>query len=220
MEVDRPLLVENVSKQYGFRPVLSDIAFALESGEVCLVLGANGVGKSTLLKICAGILRPDKGRVLTRQGSIGYSTHETMLYQSLTVEENFNLICNLAKSSQDPKAILSEWNLLKYSDQEVRTLSKGNKARLSLARAFLNNPKVVLLDEPSSALDDSGVKILLSCIQRSKQAGACVLMASHDMARLLPLATRAIILKEQKIFRDISKSSAEQILAGYLEVNT
>lgn len=214
-------IVQNIRKTYGAKVVLEDVSVELTPGEVCILVGANGAGKSTLLKIWAGLLKPDIGRVeVSAQNSIGYVGHESMLYQALTVAENVELMLALADSQTTCEELLRQWSLSEYHHHLVSELSKGNKARLSLLRAFWNNPRLVLLDEPSSALDSRGLELLLECLRKSKQSKACILVASHDLARLLKICDRFLVLEKGIISKDLRGEASESLLNLYIETNT
>lgn len=210
--------VAAVSKSFGRVAVLRKLSLAVSAGECVLLLGANGAGKSTLLRIIAGISRPDTGSLTVGSAADGGAPHATavrlgffsqhpFLYGRLTVSENLHLYGGLLTTGPGGKGrawsaailqgVLEQWGLVKYADTLVQDLSRGNQARVSLARTFLGDPAVVLLDEPSSHLDQDGVAILaaaLSALKHRVPGGGAVVIATHDLHRLGGLATRAVVL--------------------------
>jgi ABC-type multidrug transport system ATPase subunit len=214
--------VAAVSKSFGRVAVLRRLSLTVCAGECVMLLGANGAGKSTLLRIVAGISRPDTGSVavsgVAAGGApdislpdssvrLGFFSQHLFLYGRLTVSENLNLYGGLlttgpagrgsAWSATTLQSVLEQWGLATYANTLVQDLSRGNQARVSLARTFLGDPSVVLLDEPSSHLDQDGVTILsaaLRALRHRVPGGGAVVIATHDLHRLGGLATRAVVL--------------------------
>lgn len=192
-----------------------------KSGEVVLILGANGAGKSTLLKVCSGLWRSDLGKVELNPSlpvnQIGYASHQALLYGALTVRENMQLMSRLYGSNADTEEALKIWGLSEHADSILDRLSKGTIARAALCRAFINNPRLLLLDEPSSNLDDAATEILKKLVlQQVSNAAALVIIASHDLHRILPVATRVVMLESGEIAADSSQSgSIDGVVAKY-----
>lgn len=224
--------VREVHKSYGKQHVLRGVNLDLAAGEVTLLVGANGAGKSTLLRILVALARPDKGSVAYANcknaplHEIGFTSHSPLLYGALTVRENISLLRAVRGASEDVAAALGEWDLISHAEKPVAELSKGMQARTALCRAFLGNPRYLFLDEPSSSLDDAGVKLLRTKIANaSADAGgkACVVVATHDLARLSATATRVVVLQEGNIRYDSrpggGAAQREHVLASFLEIN-
>jgi heme ABC exporter ATP-binding subunit CcmA len=182
-------------------PALRDVSLHVESGQRVLLLGPNGAGKSTLLRVCAGLVRPAQGRVLIRglpsrkaRGLLGVVAHTTYLYDELTALENLRLYAELHRVDdvdQRVLELLDRVGLRRAADSPVGHLSRGQQQRVSIARAFLHDPPIVLLDEPDTSLDLDAFELL------AELAGAgdrSVLMASHDVAAGLRLANRVVVL--------------------------
>jgi ABC-type multidrug transport system ATPase subunit len=190
---------------------------SVQKNEVVLLLGANGAGKSTLLRIVAGLSRPDDG-VVERfsEPVVGFCSHHGSLYARLSVRENIALTSEaLGLSSIEVDRMCQAWGIDRYMLKEVNGLSKGMYSRVALARAFLGLPKVVLLDEPSSNLDQEGTEILCSMITNESKMRA-VLIATHDVARLQDIATRIVILERGTIIADSGLSGdLKSVLARY-----
>ena len=167
----RLLEVHDVWKKYGKTWVLKGVNLKINKNALVGIVGDNGSGKTTLLKIISGLIKPNKGRVklfnsdirenLNYKSMIGMLFHENTLYDELTVEENLNFyakIYGLEKMSDIAAEIFKRMRLENYKDTKVKDLSHGMKRRVNLVRALINNPKIVLLDEPLSGLDEKSRK--------------------------------------------------------------
>ena len=160
---DKALSLNAVSKSFGKQKVLKEISFGLNSNQLTLLLGQNGSGKTTLLRICAGLSGSDSG---SRTGAaitkpIAYLGHQCGLYSAMSVRENLALTAKLTKTTINLREFISDWGLDVFADKLVGELSKGQQMRAGLSRAFLRAPSLVLLDEPSAALDDASMNLLL-----------------------------------------------------------
>lgn len=206
--------IENLSKHYRNSVVFSRLSLQINAQERILLLGKNGSGKSTLLKILSGLASKTDGIFHVQSSQIGYTHHQPMLYGALTVKENIRLFQKLTGNLQETDAYLESWNLIAIKDKQVQSLSQGQKALTSLARAFVKDPEFILLDEPTSFLDRSNVSLLLERI-KSKT----VLLATHDVERLKPVATRVIVLNEGVIGSDSQTSSINDSIEYYHRCN-
>lgn len=220
------LTLEDVSKAFGSLQVLRRVSLSLSSGECVLLLGANGAGKSTLLRAIAGLCRIDKGRIVNSfAGKLSFFSQHLFLYLKLTVSENLRLFANIA-GYKEVDSILERWGLARYRDTLVQDLSKGNQSRVALARAFMIKPSILLLDEPSSHLDDSGIGIFIEHVNELRDAsdGApLVVLASHDIHNLAGLASRVLALSHGQVLidtgRDASEFERQQAIGLYRESN-
>lgn len=214
MAAAEPLLeATSITKSFGPKRVLSNASLACRPGEVLLLLGANGAGKSTLLRIMAGLSRADSGTVRRVAGaSLGFLSHQLFLYGRLTVEENLALFSAVSGSGSEAARIaIDGWGLAAVADCPVAELSRGNQARVGLARAFVGAPQVRLLDEPSSNLDDRGVDTLKAAIVGGGEAAT--VLATHDLHRLSGLATRVVVMRSGEIVADSGSAASEQGIA-------
>jgi ABC-type multidrug transport system ATPase subunit len=184
-------------------------------------LGANGAGKSTLLRIFAGLARADKGRVINSfPGAIGFLSHHLFLYGRLTVQENLNLFSSLSGGSS-VEEVISHWGLQSHASTLVSDLSKGNQSRVALARTFMGNPFVRLLDEPSSHLDDRGIQLLVDGLRETHSAlsgRALTIVATHDIHRLGSLATRVVALAQGQVLADSGPHAASHELQRVIDL--
>ncbi len=221
MKEDEPSFgVQGVQKTLGHTPVLRQISLSFGPGECVLLLGANGAGKSTLLRLLAGLSHADKGRVLNSfPGRIGFLSHHLFLYGRLTVRENLELFSAISGVVR-VEELLSHWGLEPHAHTLVSNLSKGNQARAALARAFIGEPPVLLLDEPSSHLDDRGIQLLVDCVRaRVVQASSALsVIATHDIHRLGSLATRVVGLARGQVLADSGPNAPSHELQRVIDL--
>jgi ABC-type multidrug transport system ATPase subunit len=227
MKDDEPSLeAHSVLKTFGPVPVLRGLSLSCGAGECVLLLGANGAGKSTLLRVLAGLSRVDQGRVVNSfPGHVGFLSHHLFVYGRLTVRENLTLFAKLSGRT-DVAGIMSLWGLDVCAEAAVSDLSRGNQSRVALARAFMSEPSVLLLDEPSSHLDDRGIELLVDGIERTRVAlsgRSLAVIATHDIHRLGALATRVVVLARGQVVADSGPSAApaqiQHVMDLYRESN-
>lgn len=221
-----PLLeVTDLKKSYGGPPVLRSVSLTLEAGEGLILLGPNGAGKSTLLRILAGIHRAGSGTIRIggmiasfRDGDVrrrvGFVSHETFLYDSLTARENLSFFARLY-GIRDPHAIsaaLGEVGLARFADRPVSSFSRGMAQRLTLARAQIHRPPLLLLDEPFTGLDPVAAGELESSLLRFRQRAGGFIMATHDLAHIAGVGSRLLVLRAGRIVHQQGLGGAD--LAG------
>lgn len=182
-------------------PALAGLDLVLPSGSVTLVQGPNGAGKTTLLRLLAGLLRPVQGsaRVLGHdvaverrqvRSSVGLLGASTMLYDDLTIRENLTFWARLAGHHDAPiAAVLERLGISDLADQPVVALSTGQRRRAALSVVAIRRPRLWLLDEPHAGLDQNGRNAVDGLIAGAVAAGATVVVASHELDRVRPLAT-------------------------------
>jgi len=190
-----PVLISarGVGKRYGDTRVLESIDFEVDARGFMLVTGPNGSGKTTLLRLCAGLATPTAGELdlRTPRESIGYAGHEPLVYRELTAIENLDLYGRLYRVPERRERIgmlLERFGLWGARNQRVGSFSRGMQQRLSLCRALLHEPELLVLDEPYSGLDDAGAE-LLDRELAALRPHATFVVATHDPDRVLPLAT-------------------------------
>ena len=205
------LQIQNVWKYYGDYPALRDVTFDVEEGACLALLGRNGAGKTTLLKILAGLSRPGKGsiRILGEEARaqvtrrrIGVLGHGIGIYEELSATENLMIFARLY-GVPDPHRTVSEWlertGLDRVRDGLVREFSRGMRQRLAVARAFLHDPSLMLLDEPFTALDDRGIAVLQDFLNGARRAGRTIIMSTHQLREALELATDVALINRGKL---------------------
>jgi len=196
------LLVQGVSKRFGDREALRDVSFDVTRGELLAVIGPNGAGKTTLLSILAGIQQPGSGTVAqpdATAGRIGWVPQQTAVYSKLTVAQNLRLFARLERVA-DPQAtverMLEQTGLSERADDELGRLSGGNRQRVNIAVGLLADPPVLLLDEPSGALDPRQRERLWGFISALTERGTSVIFATHDIAEAERHADRVLVLAD------------------------
>jgi heme exporter protein A len=203
--------VDGLWKFYGDYPALRDIRLEAGQGACLALIGRNGAGKTTLLRTMAGFSRPGKGEVRifgksprdaqtrTRMGFLG---HGISVYDELSALENLTLFGKLY-ALPDPRRSALEWlertGLERVKDGLVREFSRGMRQRLAVARAFLHEPSVVLLDEPFTALDDKAIAVLQRLLREGLDSGKTIVMSTHQLREALELASHVALLVRGKV---------------------
>lgn len=207
------LEVRNLTKLYSQTRGLSPSSFTVQKGELIAIVGHNGAGKSTLLKMLANWIIPDSGEVavdgidLSNRSAvvkkIGFIPEDPNLFDFFSVEYNLQLF---AKLSDTPLSrvedVLNELNLLRFRKAKVQSLSKGLKQRVSIGRALLANPSILLLDEPTSGLDFETTREIYRLLNSMHDAGKTILFTSHRPEEIKNLATRIMVLHNGQIIFD------------------
>ena len=207
--------LQGVVALLGRFPALAGADLEVGESEIVLVQGPNGAGKSTLLRVCAGLLRIESGRaevlghdlVTDRAAvrrSVGLLGHDTALYDDLTVEENLRFWARASRVEADavPAALDRLGVAERLRDVAVRNLSAGQRRRTALAAVVVRRPRLWLLDEPHSGLDQGGRDLIDQVILDAASAGATVMLASHELDRTLDLATRHLTVAGGTITSD------------------
>ncbi len=206
------IAARDLVKRYGDRVALRGVSLSAGRGELVAVIGPNGAGKTTLLSILAGIQRADEGD-LDAPASIGWVPQQPALYGKLTVEENLMLFARLERSP-DPHAtvdrMLDLTALGERAGDQVSTLSGGNRQRVNIAIGLLGQPEVLLLDEPSSALDPRQRERLWDFILRLAGEGTTVVYATHHIQEADRHANRLVVLADGEGVFDGSPRELEQ----------
>jgi heme exporter protein A len=202
------LIFNDVTRHFGRRRALHRVTFTCEAGQVAAVLGANGAGKSTLLSIAATLLTPSAGEVLygassARHGGaalrarIGVVGHDLYLYPELTAAENLSFFAQLyavPNARAVVSAALTHAALQDRAAEPVSSFSRGMRQRLALERALLHSPRLLLLDEPFTGLDDTASGVLRERLLVAKRAGAIVVVTTHDLESIEALVDTAFVL--------------------------
>jgi heme exporter protein A len=203
--------VEGVWKFYGDYPALRNVSLSAAPGACLALIGRNGAGKTTLLRTIAGFSRPGKGKITifgngprdtqTRR-LMGFIGHGISVYDELSALENLMLFGKLYGVA-DPKKTALDWlertGLDRVKDGLVREFSRGMRQRLAVARAFLHGPKVLLLDEPFTSLDDRAIAVLQRLLREALADGKTIVMSTHQLREALELATHVALLNRGQV---------------------
>jgi len=212
LDFDR-LVVEDVSRQYGRRRALTRVNLTCHAGEIVGLLGHNGAGKSTLLAILSTLLAPSSGRVLYGQmtasdsgaalrSRLGMLGHDLFLYPELTARENLTFFARLYGCTDVPAAVdraIDRAFLADLGDDLVSGFSRGMRQRLALERALLHEPRLLLLDEPFTGLDDASGQALVTRLRGLRDSGRIVMIATHDLDLAEGLFDRTAILRDGRL---------------------
>jgi ABC-2 type transport system ATP-binding protein len=201
-----------VSKRFGDREALKGVSLEAGAGEIVAIIGPNGAGKTTLLSIIAGIQRADDGDVSRPPGEIGWVPQQAAVYGKLTVSENLRLFARLEKRPDVEETVarmLRQTGLEERADDQVSTLSGGNRQRVNIAIGLLAEPDALLLDEPSASLDPRQRERLWEFIRRLADAGTAVLFSTHNVAEAERNAHRVIVLADGELIYEGSARELE-----------
>jgi sodium transport system ATP-binding protein len=206
------LVVDHVSRSFGTTCAIRDVTFHVAAGEVVGLLGHNGAGKTTLLRMVAGILRPDAGSIrvcgadmatnpLGAKRRLGFLSSDTRLFERLTPVEVLRYFGALFELPADyvrerTASLVAEFDLTAFKDKPCGALSQGQKQRASIARAFLHDPTLLVLDEPTAALDVIGSQFLADAVREKRRAGKGVLFSTHVMSEAESLCDRVVFLHQ------------------------
>lgn len=214
--VSAAVRAQGLFRRYGFHWALRALDLSVPRGIRLAVIGANGSGKTTFLKIIATALRPTRGVVevlgfdVTKSPDdvrrrVGLLSHYTYLYDDLTALENLRFAAAMYGVPGDDGVLdsaLGSVGLTRVRDARVRTFSSGMRKRLALARATLHGPDLLLLDEPYGALDSAGLRWVDGLLRSASERGATAIVATHHVERVLPLVERVVWLVEGRVAYD------------------
>lgn len=220
LDFDRVELAD-ISRNFGRRRAVSHVTLSVRRGEIVGLLGPNGAGKSTLLGMIATLVAPTSGTIAyggvaaagigaAVRGRIGVLAHELHLYPELTARQNLEFFAKLhgLRPAAVVPAALEAAGLADRGDDPVAAYSRGMRQRLALERALLHGPRLVLLDEPFTGLDDRAVGIVADRLRALAADGAIVLLATHDLDLADGLITRMAIIRGGRLLADAPVSSA------------
>jgi heme exporter protein A len=212
--------VRELSKYYGRSSALRNLNLTIKRGEFIALFGRNGAGKSTFLRILAGLSRPSAGECKIKavgaaephlqRRALGYLSHLTSLYLDLTAMENLQFyaqLMNVRSNDELLNQMIGQVGLAGREREPVRNYSRGMQQRLAIARAFLHNPEILLLDEPFTGLDQPGSDLLKNYLLDAHSRGKTCIMAIHDLQLGYEMADRLVILDKGAATLDVPKSS-------------
>ena len=204
--------LQGVSKRFGPLVALDGVSLAIQPGEFVLVAGPNGAGKSTLVRLLSGLSQPTRGRVLisgqeprnaSARQAVGLVSHQPLLYDDLSARENLDFFARMygVPPRDRVDTLIVERGIGPFQHRRVRELSRGMKQRLALARAMVQSPELLFLDEPFEALDRDGSVDLLLQLEKFKGRGKTVVVIAHRLEELAGLVTRLVLLRAGRLQR-------------------
>jgi len=230
------LTVENLSVRYGMIQAVRDVSFQVNQGEIVSLIGANGAGKTTILRTISGLIRPSEGNITFEGRTIEKEAPQKIVasglsqvpegrhvFPGLTVQENLEMGAFLRKDSgvkEDYEQVFAKFPVLKErKNQDAATLSGGEQQMLVMGRALMSKPKLLLLDEPSMGLAPIFIREIFSIIQEIKQQGTTVLLIEQNANMALSIADRGYVLETGKIVLEGTGTellSSESVKKAYL----
>ena len=222
--------VDDVSRHFGRRRAVSRVSFTARAGAILGLLGPNGAGKSTLLTMLATLLRPTSGVIrfgsldpradgAGLRGRIGILGHDLFLYPELTAAENLAFFAGLYRRA-DPAAValraLDQAGLADRARDQVNSFSRGMRQRVALERALIHQPRLALLDEPFTGLDDASAAALVRRLGTLRESGTIVILATHDLDLAEGLLDEAVFLRDGRVAAAVARP--ERLRATYRDV--
>ncbi|MDQ8013132.1 MAG: ABC transporter ATP-binding protein [Flavobacterium nitrogenifigens] len=219
------ITLKNINKKFGRLQVLQDVNLEFKAGECIALIGPNGCGKTTLIKSILGMVLPDSGDILLHDESIlkkfeyrntiGYMPQIGRYPDNMTISQIIEMIKQIRNSKKElDEDLIKAFKLDKMSDKQMRTLSGGTTQKVSATLAFLFNPDVLILDEPTAGLDPLAAEILKEKIIKEKNKGKLILITSHLLSELDDMITQIIFMQDGKVhfhktIKDLLESTGE-----------
>ncbi|MDN4069773.1 ATP-binding cassette domain-containing protein [Paenibacillus vini] len=207
----KPLVLEQVVKQFGEKTAVSEISLQVEQGEIYGLLGANGAGKTTTMRMVLGLIYPDSGRILYNgkpygnelQHQMGYLPEERGLYPKVKVSDQIIYLARLrgmsaSEADKNLKYWLDRFEVPEYYDKKIEELSKGNQQKMGFIAAVVHKPKLVIMDEAFSGLDPVNVELLKATVKELRDEGTSILFSTHRMEHVEELCRNITILDRSK----------------------
>lgn len=204
----------DLSRSFGSRHAVRGVSLSLVAGDCLALFGPNGAGKTTLLRMLGGLLRPTSGSAWIEgvplpgdadvRSRVGLVSHQTMLYDALTARENVEFSARMhglrdVRGATD--SVLARLGAASYAAAPVRSLSRGMQQRVSVARAIVHSPSVLLADEPFTGLDSAGASALSAMLAELRDSGSTIIIVTHNLDEALALCTAAAIMRDGRFVR-------------------
>ncbi len=223
------LSIKNLHKKFGNIHAVNDLSFGIEKGNIYGILGPNGSGKSTTLGIILNVVNKTSGEFSWFDGTV--STHQALkkvgaiierpnFYPYMTAVQNLELVCKIKEIPYERiEEKLKAVNLYERRNSPFKTFSLGMKQRLAIASALLNNPEILILDEPTNGLDPQGIHEIREIIKNIAQQGTTILLASHLLDEVEKVCTHAVVIQQGKM---LYSGRVDEMTSsfGYIELNT
>ena len=220
--------IKNISKSFGSNKVVDDVSFEVEDGEIFGLLGPNGAGKTTIIRILLDIFTPDSGTISilgstmteAKKDLIGYLPEERGLYQDIPLERCLVYLATL-KGMSNAEAVkkvaiwMEEFDLSAHSRKKVKELSKGMQQKAQLIATLVHEPRIVIIDEPFSALDPVNTQMVKDVLRKLRQKGITIVMCTHQMHQVEELCDRLVLIDHGKIMLYGKLRDIQQDYAGH-----
>ena len=231
------LKINNISKAFKDKKIISEIGFVVNSGDIYGLLGPNGAGKTTTFYIIAGLLSSDKGQIILSDEDISdlpmhqrskrgikYLPQEPSIFQNLSVYENLYGLAELSFNNKNDIDIfidncMEEFNLSKIADLKGRQLSGGQRRKVEIARTLAADPKIILLDEPFAGIDPIAIEDIKNVLMKLLKRNIGILITDHNVRETLEICNKAAIISDGKIIAEGNKKSLisnEMVKEAYL----
>lgn len=215
----RVLELNRVVKRFGPVTAVRNVSLSIEKGQFISLFGPNGAGKTTLLQLIAQLARPTAGTLSFLDGDpqqlrklIGYVSHQSLLYGQLTGFENllfYARLYSLENPAQRATEMLQKMDLTRASHQLTATYSSGMKQRLTLSRALIHEPQLLLLDEPYAGLDQHGSRLLTDVLRQLRDQGRTIILITHNLSEGLMLADRVLIMRRGELMYEATRDQID-----------
>lgn len=225
--------IKDLRKSYGSVDALQNVSLEIEKGTITYLIGPNASGKTTLIKLILGLIKPTKGEIYVNgiklngdykyREIIGYMPQVANFPDNLIVKEIFNMLKELRNNNSDlDEELIESFGLQKEFDKQIKNLSGGTRQKLNASIAFMFNPEILILDEPTAGLDPLSCSILKEKIKKENQNGKTIIFTSHILSELEELATNFVFLLDGKIVlskkkEEIQKSNIEDVIISFMK---
>ncbi|QUX19723.1 ATP-binding cassette domain-containing protein [Staphylococcus haemolyticus] len=215
------LTVEHLTKKIGNKTILADVSLKLDRGQISGLVGANGAGKTSLMKVILGYSSYQKGQFDVienkhKKSNIGALIESPGIYPFMSGYDNLKLL-NESKNSNDIDTIVSQLKMNEYIHNKAKTYSLGMKQKLGIAIAFLNQPQLIILDEPMNGLDPKAVRDVRELIIKKAQEGVTFLISSHILSELVKITNSIFIINKGKIVTETTEEELNKYEDNDLE---
>lgn len=214
------ILIEKLNKKIGRQAVLTDVNLRLEEGEVIGLLGPNGAGKSTLMKTIVGLLPPTSGNVQSLPAEeIGYLPEQNPLYEEMYIREYLRFMARIGRRGYTVEEVIEMTGLTPEINKKVGQLSKGYRQRVGLAAALLQNPRLLVLDEPTTGLDPNQLEDIRALIRRLGQ-DRMVILSTHILQEVREMCSRVVILSHGRVRLDSPITEIDNLEDAFHKLTT
>lgn len=215
------LTVEHLTKKIGNKTILEDVSLNLKRGQIIGLVGANGAGKTSLMKVILGYSSYQDGtfRIIenkNKKSNVGALIENPGIYPFMSGYDNLKLL-NETKNTHDIDTIVSQLNMDNYIHNKAKTYSLGMKQKLGIAIAFLNQPQLIILDEPMNGLDPKAVRDVRELIVKKAQEGVTFLISSHILSELVKITNSILIINTGKLVTETTEEELNQYEDNDLE---